>query len=234
MEVMFQMDKMISVQQAVDLIPDGATLMVGGFLGCGSPQKILEALSLSGKKNFTLIVNDGGLIGGPDGSEYYGVAKLIHNKQIKKLYASHVGLNPEIAEQMHDGSMEVVLVPQGSLAEMIRAGGAGMGGILTPTGLGTIVQDAEHVVQTIEVDGKTYLLERPLHADVALLGGSKVDHKGNIWYRGTTKNFNVVMATAADLVIAEAEEVVEVGAIEPENVATFGVFVNHIVDGGKA
>lgn len=234
MEVLFQMDKTISVRQAVDLIPDGATIMVGGFLGCGSPHTLLTALAESGKKNFTIIANDGGTLNGPDGSEYYGVAKLIHNKQVKKLYATHVGLNPEIATQMMDGSLELVLVPQGSLAEMIRAGGAGLGGILTPTGLGTIVEESEHVVRTVEVDGKTYLLERPMRADIALIGSTKAEKNGNLWYRGTTKNFNVLMATAADLVIAEAEEIIETGTIEPENVATFGVFVNHIVHGGKA
>lgn len=229
------MAKIISIQDAVNQIPDGATIMVGGFMGCGSAHKILGALANSGKGNFTVICNDGSMPGGPLGEEHYAVAKLIHNGQVKHLVASHVGLNPEVAARMNDGSMKVDLIPQGSLAEMVRAGGAGLGGVLTPTGVGTIVEDnKEFVLGKVKVDGRDYLHMKPLKADVALICGNQVDKTGNVWYKGTTRNFNLVMATAADLVIAEADHVVESGAIAPENVHTYGVFVDYIVDGGNA
>ena len=227
--------KVISVQEAVAKIPDGATIMVGGFMGCGTAHKVIDALSKSGKGNFTLICNDGSMPGGPLGEEHYGVAKLIHNGQVKHLIASHVGLNPEVASRMNDNSMKVDLIPQGSLAEMVRAGGAGLGGVLTPTGFGTIVEDYKDYVHSVQdIEGKKYLLMKALHADVSILNGYKIDKKGNIWYKGTTRNFNVCMATAADLVIAEADNLVEVGEIEPENVVTSSVYVDYIVDGGKA
>lgn len=227
------MDKIRSIQEAVDLIPDGATIMFGGFLGCGNPHKFIAALAKSGKKDFTMICNDSSMPNGPDGDDYYGVAKLVHNKQIKKLIVSHVGTNPEVAQQMNEGTIEVVLIPQGSLVEMIRAGGAGLGGVITPTGLGTIVEEGEHVHGKIEIDGKTYLVEKPLRADVAVISGYKIDKMGNVWYKGTTRNFNHVMATAADLVIAEADNIVEVGDIPPEDIVTPGVFVDYIVQGGR-
>ena len=132
-----------------------------------------------------------------------------------------------------DKTLEVNLIPQGSLAEMIRAGGAGLGGVLTPTGVGTIVEDSPLCLGKQTIDGKEYLLMKPLHADFALIGGHMIDKFGNIWYKGTTRNFNIVMATAADVVIAEADNLVEVGDIEPENVVTSGAFINYIVDGGK-
>jgi acetate CoA/acetoacetate CoA-transferase alpha subunit len=229
------MPKFVTVEEAVALIPDGATIMIGGFMGCGNPHKIVDALSKSGKGNFTMISNDGSMLKNPDGTEeIYGLAKLIHNKQVKHLIASHVGLNPEVAAQMNSGEMEVTLIPQGSLAEMIRASGAGLGGIITPTGFGTLVEDAWHVAGKIDIDGKRYLIEKPIHADFALISGYRVDKKGNIWYKGTTRNFNVPMATAADTVIVEADNLVETGEIEPENIVTSGVFVDYIVDGGKA
>ncbi len=226
------MQKITSIAQAVDQIKDGMSIMVGGFLGCGSAHQVLEELSKRDVKNLTVMCNDGGLIGGPNGDDYYGVAKLIHTKQVKKLYATHVGLNAEIGEQMMEGTLEVVLVPQGSFAEMIRAGGAGLGGVLTPTGVGTIIQDAEHVHSVIEIEGKKYLLEKPLKADVAIIYGSKIDEAGNMCYTGSTRNFNEFMAMAADLVIAEAEEIVPVGAISPDDVVTPGILVDHIVKGG--
>ncbi len=229
------MAKFISIQEAVDQIPDGASIMVGGFMGCGSAHKVLDALSKSGKGNFTIYCNDGSMPGGPLGEEHYAVAKLIHNGQVKHLVASHVGLNPEVAARMNDGSMKVDLIPQGSLAEMIRAGGAGLGGVLTPTGVGTIVEDnKDFVLGKVTVEGREYLHMKPLKADVAIISGYNVDKAGNVWYKGTTRNFNLVMATAADLVIAEADHVVETGTIEPENVHTYGVFVDYVVDGGNA
>jgi len=223
------MQQWITPEQAAALIPDGARVMVGGFLGCGSPHRVLEALSRRPVKDLTIICNDGATLEGPEGGGHYAVAKLIHNRQVKKLIASHVGLNPEVAEQMNAGTLEVVLVPQGSFAEMIRAGGAGLGGVLTPTGFGTVVEDAEHVHSVVEVDGRKYLLERPIRADIALICGTRADGAGNLWYKGTTRNFNQAMATAADTVVAEAECLVEPGGIEPENVMTQGILVDYLV-----
>ena len=217
------MAKFISIAEAAALIPDGATIMCGGFLGCGGAHRIIDALAKKGTKGLTIIANDSPPTG-------YSHAKLIDNRQVKKLIASHVGMNPNVATQMNGGEMEVVLVPQGSLAEMIRADGAGLGGVLTPTGLGTMVAEGK---QVINIDGKDYLLEKPIHADFALLSGYKVDKMGNIWYKGTAKNFSPLMAMAADTVICEAEYMVETGEIEPENVMTSGIFVDYIVDGGS-
>ncbi len=228
------MPKFISIEEAVKLIPDGATVMFGGFMGCGNAHRFIDALSKSGVKDLTYIGNDGVCPGGPMGEEYYGAAKLIHNKQVSRMIASHVGLNPEVAQQsMVDGTLEVTLIPQGSLAEMIRAGGAGLGGVLTPTGVGTIIEESPLCLGKQTIDGKDYLLMKPLHADFAVIGGAKIDRYGNVWYKGSSQNFNIVMATAADVVIAEAEEIVEIGDIAPEDVRTPGIFVDYVVEGGK-
>ncbi|MCL2702883.1 MAG: 3-oxoacid CoA-transferase subunit A [Defluviitaleaceae bacterium] len=227
------MAEFVTPAEAARLITEGASLMVGGFMGCGTGHRVIAELARLGTGGLTLICNDASKPGGPDGSDFYGVAKLIHNRQVKKLIASHVGLNPEVAQLMNEGAIEVTLIPQGSMAEMIRAGGAGLGGVLTPTGLGTIVEDAAHVHSVVEVDGRKYLLERSLRADFAVICGYYVDKAGNVWYKGTTRNFNPVMAMAADVVIAETEHVVEIGAIEPENVVTQGILVNYVAfDGG--
>jgi len=223
------MAKIVTVQEVVDMIPDGASIMFGGFLGCGNAHRIVDALSKSGKGNFTMICNDGGLHNGPDGSAYYGVAKLIANKQINHLIATHVGMNPDVATQMNAGELKVTLVPQGSMVEMIRAGGTGLGGVLTTTGVGTIIEDESYVHSKMEIDGVTYLLKKPLKADFALISGYRVDKAGNVWYKGTTRNFNPYMAMAADTVIAEADNLVETGEIEPENVVTPGILVDFIV-----
>ena len=221
------MPKFVSIEEAVKLIPDGASIMFGGFMGCGNAHKFIDALSKSGVKDLTMICNDGSMPGGPMGEDYYGVAKLIHNKQVKKLIATHVGLNPEVATQsMQDGTLEVVLIPQGSLAEMIRADGAGLGGVLTPTGVGTIVAEGK---QEIVVDGKTYLLETPLRAEVAIVKAWKADTSGNLVYRRAGKNFNPMMAMAADFVIAEVEEVVPVGGLLPDEIDTPGALVDMVV-----
>ncbi|MCD7934999.1 MAG: 3-oxoacid CoA-transferase subunit A [Oscillospiraceae bacterium] len=226
------MPKFVSIEEAAKLIPDGATVMFGGFMGCGSAHKLIDALSRSGVKDLTVIANDASMPGGPLGEEYYALAKLVHNKQIKKLIATHVGLNPEVATQnMVDGTLEVVLIPQGSMAEMIRAGGGGLGGVLTPTGVGTIVEENPYCLGKQTINGRDYLLMAPLHADFAVIAGAKIDKNGNVWYKGDTSNFNIVMATAADTVIAEAEEIVE--QITPEDVRTSGVFVDYAVEGGK-
>ncbi len=215
------MNKLISIDEAVAKIQDGMTVMIGGFLAVGTPEAIIDALVKKGVKDLTIIANDTGF---PD----RGIGKLIVNKQVKKTIASHIGTNKETGNQMNSGEMEVELSPQGTLAERIRCGGAGLGGFLTPTGLGTIVQDGKEV---ITVDGQEYILEKPLKADVALLFGSKVDKKGNVYYNQATRNFNPLIATAADTVIIQAEELVEVGDIDPNVVMTPYIFVDYIVKG---
>lgn len=215
------MNKIISVDDAVGMINDGMTIMVGGFLGCRNPFKIVDAIVEKGVKDITLIANDTAF---PE----IGIGKLIVNRQVKKLIATHIGTNKETGNQMNAGELDVELVPQGTLAERIRAAGAGLGGILTPTGIGTIVADGKSI---IEVDGKEYLLEKPLKADIAIIVGAKVDKKGNVRYAKATRNFNPMMATAADLVIVEADEIVEVGELDPDDIMTPGIFVNYIVGG---
>ncbi|WP_018337387.1 MULTISPECIES: CoA transferase subunit A [Butyricimonas] len=213
------MSKFISIEEAISKVKDGMTIMVGGFLANGTPNKIVDALAKSGVKNLTLICNDTAF---PD----RGVGQLIANKQVKKLFVSHIGTNPCTSEQMNSGELEIEFCPQGSLAERVRAGGCGLGGILTQTGMGTIVAEGK---QIINVDGKDYLLEKPLRADVALVGASLGDKAGNLVYRGTSQNFNPLMAAAADLVIAEVNELVEVGEIAAENVKTPSIMVDYII-----
>ena len=215
------MDKIISVKEAVSKVKDGMTVMIGGFLGNGSPEKLIDALVESGVKNLTLICNDTSF---PD----KGVGKLIVNKQIAKVYTSHIGTNPHSNEQLNSGELKIEFCPQGTLIERIRAAGAGLGGVLTPTGMGTIVAEGKEI---INVDGKDFLLEKPLRADVALIGASLGDKSGNLIYRGSSQNFNPIIATAADLVIAEIKEIVEVGEIPEENVKTQAIFVDFIVEG---
>ena len=213
------MSKFISIEEAVSKVKDGMTIMVGGFLANGTPNKIVDALAKSGVKNLTLICNDTAY---PD----KGVGQLIANKQVKKLFVSHIGTNPHTSEQMNSGDLEIEFCPQGSLAERVRAGGCGLGGILTQTGMGTIVAEGKQIVN---VDGKDYLLEKPLRADIALVGASLGDKAGNLVSRGTSQNFNPLMASAADLVIAEINELVEVGEIAAENVKTPSSMVDFIV-----
>ena len=213
------MSKFISIEEAVSKVKDGMTIMVGGFLANGTPNKIVDALAKSGVKNLTLICNDTAY---PD----KGVGQLIANKQVKKLFVSHMGTNPHTSEQMNSGELEIEFCPQGSLAERVRAGGCGLGGILTQTGMGTIVAEGKQIVN---VDGKDYLLEKPLRADIALVGASLGDKAGNLVYRGTSQNFNPLMASAADLVIAEINELVEIGEIAAENVKTPSIMVDFIV-----
>lgn len=225
------MAKITSINDAVALVKDGMTIMVGGFLGCGGPDKLMHALSLSGVKDLTVICNDGGL----PGVRLLGVQELIHNGQVKHLIATHIGMNKEVGQMMNEGTMKVTLVPQGSMAEKIRAGGYGLGAVLTPTGLGTPVgvgsEDAAGgEKQSIVIDGKEFLIERPLHADVAFIYGTVADKYGNVKIHGTARNMNTVMATAADTVICQADELVEV--IDPDEVLIQGVLVDYIV-GGK-
>ncbi|WP_319200326.1 CoA transferase subunit A [uncultured Ilyobacter sp.] len=217
------MSKVVLAKEAISHIKDGMSIMVGGFMVQGTPETLIDAIVECGAKDLTIICNDAGY---PD----KGVGKLISNGQVKKLIASHIGLNPMAGELMNEGKMEVVLVPQGTLVEQIRSGGAGLGGVLTPTGLGTIVEEGKKI---LEIQGEKYLLEEALKADVALIGGSIVDKKGNIVYRYTTQNFNKVMATAAELVMVGAKEIVEPGTIHVDNVMTPHLFVDYIVKEGE-
>jgi len=220
-------DKILTPKEAVAPICDGSVVMVGGFMACGSPEILIDALVEKAPKNLTIIGNDAGL---PN----RGVGKLVRAGLVKTLIASHVGLNPEVGQRMstdvEEDRIECTLVPQGTLAERVRAGGYGLGGILTPTGVGTIVAEGK---QVINVGGRDYLLEEPLKADFALIRGSKVDKFGNICFHGTTENFNPLMAMAADHVIVGAVEVVEIGALDPNAVAVSGILVNTIVGGEK-
>ena len=213
------MPRVVSAAAAAAMVSDGMTVMIGGFMGCGNAHTVIDALVAAGRRDLTLICNDAAMPG-------FGVGKLVGHRMLRRLVATHVGLNPEVAEQFTAGELELTLFPQGSFVEKIRAGGAGLGGGLTPTGIGTIVAEGKQVIQ---VQGKDYLLEEPLRADVAIISGFRVDTNGNVWYKGTTRNFNVVMATAADVVIAEADNLVQVGDIRPENVMTPGILVDVIV-----
>lgn len=211
-------NKVISLQEAVNKVEDGMTIMVGGFLSNGSPNVIMDALVEKGVKDLTLICNDTSF---PE----IGQGKLVAAGLVKKVITSHVGTNPVTGDLMNAGKLEVEFSPQGTLAERIRAYGAGLGGILTPTGIGTIVEKGK---QIIEVNGKKYLLETPLRADVAFIGASIADRAGNLYYKGNSRNFNPLMAMAADTVIAEVDEVVEIGVIKPEDVHTSAIFVDFI------
>ena len=212
------MDKIRTIDEAASYIKDGMTVAVGGFIGAGTPEKLVDAVIAKGIKDITLICNDTAL---PD----KGVGKWVVNRVVSRIIVSHIGTNPETGRQMNAGELEVELVPQGTLAERVRAAGAGLGGILTPTGIGTVVEEGK---EKITVNGIEYLLELPLKADVALLKGSIVDKKGNIYYKKATRNFNPLMATAADLVIVEAEKIVEVGELDPTDVMTPSIFVDVI------
>ena len=216
------MKKVVTFDAIKDYFFDGMTLMSGGFMGCGTPEGLVDLILELGIKDITLIATDTATV-------ERGVGRLIVQKRIKKLYASHIGLNPQTGRQMHEGSLEVELVPQGTLAERIRAGGFGLGGVLTPTGLGTVVEEGKRI---IEVDGKKFILEKPLRADVAIIRGSLTDTYGNVTYYGTTNNFNQVMATAADTVIVETEKLVTAGEMNKCAIHTQSIFVDYIIQGG--
>lgn len=215
------MDKVVSIEQALSSIKDETTMMVGGFMASGSPETLIDYLCQTEVKNLTLICNDTGLID-------QGIGKMVMLKKFKKIIASHIGLNKETGRQMNAGETQVELIPQGTLAERIRCAGYGLGGVLTPTGIGTLVEEGK---KKIEVDGKQYLLETPLFADVALLYAAKVDRAGNIVYKGAMNNFNNVMASAAKLTIVEAGQIVDIGELNPQEIATPGIFVDYIVKG---
>jgi acetate CoA/acetoacetate CoA-transferase alpha subunit len=211
--------KTISVEQAVATIPDGASLMIGGFMGVGSPERLIDELVRQGKRNLAVIANDTAIPG-------RGIGKLVTAGLVARTVASHIGLNPETQQQMIAGTMAVDLVPQGTLIERIRAGGFGLGGILTPTGVGTVVEAGK---RRLEVDGKSYLLETALRADFALVHAFLADYSGNLSYALTARNFNPVIAMAADTVIVTAENIVPVGVIAPDHVVTPAALVDYLV-----
>jgi len=215
------MNKIKTLEEITALFKDGQVMMIGGFICAGTPETFVDALIEKGIKDLTVIANDTGF---PD----RGIGKLVVNKRIKKLIASHVGTNKETGRQMNSGEMDVTLVPQGTLAERIRAAGVGLGGILTPTGVGTIVEEGK---QKLNIDGREYLLEIPLKAEIALLHAYKADKSGNLVYRMMSRNFNPLMAMAADMVIVSAEHIVEVGELEPDEIVTPGTFVDIIIEG---
>jgi acetate CoA/acetoacetate CoA-transferase alpha subunit len=211
--------KPVSVEEAVKIIPDGATLMIGGFMGVGTPERLIDELVHQGKRNLTVIANDTAVPG-------RGIGKLVDAGLVARTIASHIGLNPETQRQMIAGKMAVDLVPQGTLIERIRAGGFGLGGVLTPTGVGTVVEEGK---QKIDVNGKTYLLETALRAEFALIGAFLADYLGNLSYALTARNFNPVIAMAADTTIVAAENIVPVGLIAPDHVVTPAPLVHYLV-----
>ena len=221
-------NKFITVKEAVAMVKDGDFVMVGGFLGHGTPDKILNALADSEVKDLIVAANDTGFPEGAEKHGHRGVSELVARHKIKTLLVSHIGTNPETGKKMSEGTLDVQLIPQGTLAERIRAGGFGLGGVLTPTGIGTDVAEGKQIIQ---VDGKDYLLETALKGDVCLIKGSVVDKLGNVYYKGTTKNFCPLMAAACKTVIVEAEKIVEPGEIPPEDVMTPFILVDYIVEG---
>jgi len=217
-------DKFIaSAAAALADVPDGATVMIGGFGNAGLPAELIDALIAQGANHLTVVNNNAGV-------DDFGIGVLLKSRQVRKMIATYVGENKEFERQYLAGELEVELVPQGTLAERIRAAGAGVGGFFTPTAYGTIVADGK---ETRVIDGKPYVFERPLHADFAFVKAWKGDRVGNLVYRRTARNFNPVMATAARVTIAEVEQLVEPGAIDPDHVVTPGVFVKHIVQGAR-
>lgn len=213
------MRKAIKPDDAAALVPDGATVLIGGFMGVGTPERMIDALVARGARNLTVIANDAAMPG-------KGIGKLVSAGAISRAIMSHIGLNPEIQRKMISGEIEVELVPQGTLVERIRAGGVGLGGVLTATGLGTPVEDGK---QVIEVDGKRYLVEKPILGDFALIAAQQADYSGNLTYSLTAHNFNPIMALDGRMVIVEPELIVPVGVIPPDAVKTPGVIVDHML-----
>jgi acetate CoA/acetoacetate CoA-transferase alpha subunit len=214
--------KTVSVQDAVAMIPDGASLMIGGFMAVGTPERLMDELVRQDKRNLTVIANDTAKPG-------LGIGKLVDAGLVSRTIASHIGLNPETQRQMIAGKMVVDLVPQGTFVERVRAGGCGLGGVLTPTGVGTLVEEGK---QKIEVDGKSYLLETALHADFALIHAFLADYSGNLSYVLTARNFNPVMAMAASTTIVTVDHIVPVGLIAPDHVVTPAPLVDFLVTKG--
>jgi len=214
--------KTVPVQDAVAMIPDGASLMIGGFMAVGSPEGVIDELVRQGKRDLTVIANDTAKPG-------VGIGKLIDNALVSRVIASHIGLNPETQRQMIAGKITVELIPQGTLIERVRAGGCGLGGVLTPTGVGTLVEKGK---QRIEVNGKSYLLETALQADFALVHAFLADYAGNLSYALTARNFNPVIAMAGKTTIVSVEHVVPIGLISPDHVMTPAPLVDFLVMNG--
>lgn len=214
------MKRSVSPSVAVSAIPDGARVMIGGFMGVGTPNRLIDALVAAGTRQLTLIANDTAMPG-------RGIGKLIAARAVSHLVTSHIGLNPETQAQMNDGRLSVDLIPQGTLVECIRAAGVGLGAVITPTGLGTIVADGK---QVLDVCGKPYLVEHPIHADFALIAARQADYVGNLEYALTAQNFNPIMAMAAKTVIAEPDHIVPVGMIPPDSVRTPAALVDHLIE----
>ncbi|KOY85297.1 succinyl-CoA--3-ketoacid-CoA transferase [bacterium 336/3] len=204
-------------------IPDGATLMLGGFGLCGIPEHSITALLKSGVKNLTCISNNAGV-------DDFGIGLLLKTRQVKKMISSYVGENEEFERQLLSGELEVELLPQGTLAERIRAGGAGIPAFFTPAGVGTEVAEGKEVR---EFDGKLYLMERWLKADFALVKAWKADTAGNLVYQGTARNFNPMMATAGKVTIVEVEEIVPAGTLDPNQIHTSGIYVDYLYQGSN-
>jgi acetate CoA/acetoacetate CoA-transferase alpha subunit len=214
--------KTVSLERAVAMIPDGTSLMIGGFMAVGTPEKVVDEIVWQNKRNLTVIAND-------TASPGRGIGKLIAAKLVQKAIVSHIGLNPETQRQMTAGELEVELVPQGTLIERIRAGGYGLGGVLTQTGIGTTVEKGK---QQIKVDGKAYLLELALRADFALVHAFLVDYLGNVSYALTARNFNPIIAMAADTIIVDADNIVPIGVISPDHIVTPAPVVDYLVMNG--
>jgi acetate CoA/acetoacetate CoA-transferase alpha subunit len=214
--------KSVSVEEAVAMIPNGASVMVGGFMGIGTPERLLDELVRQKKSELTIIANDAAV-------PARGIGKLFDASLVATITASHIGLNPKVQEQMMAGKVAVNLVPQGTLVERIRAGGCGLGGVLTPTGVGTIVEEGK---QQIDVDGKRFLLETALRSQFALVHAFLADYLGNLAYALTARNFNPVMAMAADTVMVTAEHIVPVGVIAPDHVMTPAPLVDYLIANG--
>ena len=217
------MNKVVSLDGVRPLLKDGMSIMIGGFLACGTPEKMIDLLIETNVKDLTIIANDTSFVD-------RGIGKLIVNGQVKRVIASHIGTNAETGRLMTEGKIAVELVPQGTLIERIRAAGAGLGGVITPTGVGTMVEEGK---QKLTIEGKEYLLELPIKADLALVYASEADEVGNAVYYGTTRNFNPVMATAAKIVILEAESIVRVGEIDPNHIVIPSVLVDYIIRGSN-
>jgi 3-oxoacid CoA-transferase subunit A len=218
------MNKVVaSAEEAVAQISDGATIMMGGFGLCGIPENLITALHRRGTRDLTVISNNAGV-------DDFGIGVLLRSRQVRKMIATYVGENKEFERQFLTGELQVELVPQGTFAERIRAGGAGIGGFLTPTGYGTLVAEGK---ETRTIDDVRYVLEKPLKADFAFVKAWKGDRVGNLVYRKTARNFNPVMATAAKVTIAEVEHLVEPGELDPDHVVTPGIFVRHIFKGER-
>jgi acetate CoA/acetoacetate CoA-transferase alpha subunit len=214
--------KPVSVEQAVAMIPEGASLMIGGFMGVGTPERLMDELVRQRKSGLSIIANDAAVPG-------KGIGKLVDTKLVARVIASHIGLNPKLQQQMMEKSVNVDLVPQGTLIERIRAGGYGLGGVLTRTGLGTV---AEQGKQRVEINGEAWLLETPLRSQFALVHAFLADHLGNLSYALTARNFNPLIAMAADTVIVTADHIVPVGVIAPDHVVTPAPLVDYLVTHG--